>query len=180
MEHTRTGDGEHRKSQDLLPPPPLRHGNLQLLSCLRFVKNVFLRPLSCWVGLLGMKTPQSSLLLVLLEVTLTNTRLGWEFLFPSVISNLSGAKRCLIQVKTRNLYQYNLYAIHQTLSYLVIPVWGRPTQKMLISPGLHFLFTQPLPNKALSNSGTPVCWTACRPCSKPQKFLAIPFCSQQN
>lgn len=67
MEHTKTG--EHRKSQDLLGPPPL-HGNLQLLSCLRFVKNVFLRPLSCWVGLLGMKTPQSSLLPVLLEVTI--------------------------------------------------------------------------------------------------------------
>lgn len=53
---------------------------------------------------------------------LTNARLGWEFLFPSVISNLSAAKRCLIQVKTLDSYQCNLYAIHQTLSYLVIPV----------------------------------------------------------
>lgn len=94
MEVTRTG--EHRKSQDLLGPPP-SHGTLQLLiglSCRR----VFLRPPSCWVGLLGMKPPQSSLLPVLLEATLTNARLGWEFLLPSVLSNLSVAKRHFIHI----------------------------------------------------------------------------------
>lgn len=113
--------GEHRKSQDLLGPPSSR-GNLQLPSCLSCEKKkVFLRPLSCWVGLWGMKPPQVPFYLC--SGRNSNERQTAVGVFASIIRR----QKPISGKEMLDSYQHNLYAIHQTLSlWLYLPEASQP------------------------------------------------------